>query len=301
MEKIFKNKELAASVRTLTKSYGTVYFCAKDIATSMGYANTKNAIKRHVEYEYKVTAGDLVRGSSRAPLRGNGSVTIYVAEPSVYQLIFGSELKVAKEFRLWVLEDVLPKQRVTGKVELRKRFGKEIECASEAETKKEVRVEREVCIRSELDLQIRVVNYIRRFYPSAIIFAGLGKLQDTVEKRKLSKCQGYTRGKPDITIMNGDGKYSGFCIEMKSPTGLGKFRADQYEPLEKMKEEGYKTLLSNDYELVIHEITRYFSGYEEKCRCCGGNFKNEAGLDEHVMKVHTAELEARKPRLLYKN
>jgi hypothetical protein len=88
---------------------------------------------------------------------------------------------------------------------------------------------------------------------------------------------------------------------MKSPTGLGKLRADQYEPLEKMKEEGYKTLLSNDYELVIHEITLYFSGYEEKCRCCGGNFKNEAGLNEHVMKIHTAELEARKPRLLYKN
>jgi prophage antirepressor-like protein len=192
MEKIFKNKELAASVRTLTKSYGTVYFCAKDIATSMGYANTKNAIKRHVEDEYNVTAGDLVRGSSRAPLRGNGSATIYVTEPGVYELIFGSELKVAKEFRLWVLEDVLPKLRVTGKVELRKRFGKEIECASEAETKKEVRVEREVYIRSDLDLQIRVVNYIRRFYPSAIIFAGLGKLQDTVEKRNLSKCQGPT-------------------------------------------------------------------------------------------------------------
>lgn len=99
---------------------------------------------------------------------------------------------MAKEFRLWVLEDVLQKLRVTGKVELRKRFGKEIECASEAETKKEVRVEREVYIRSDVDLQIRVLNYIRRFYPSAIIFAGLGKLQDTVEKRNLSNCQGPT-------------------------------------------------------------------------------------------------------------
>ena len=38
-------------------------------------------------------------------------------------------------------------------------------------------------IENETDLHCKVVQYIRRFYPEAIIVAGLGELRDTPAKR----------------------------------------------------------------------------------------------------------------------
>jgi prophage antirepressor-like protein len=47
MEKLFENKELNVSVRTVRRD-GEVLFYAKDVAESLGYVNTRDAIKKHV-------------------------------------------------------------------------------------------------------------------------------------------------------------------------------------------------------------------------------------------------------------
>ena len=62
------------------------------------------------------------------------------------------------------------------------------------------------------------MQYIRRFYPNAIIVAGLRELQDTPAKRINSWKKGYMKGQPDTMIMNCHPLYSGFCLEFKSPT-----------------------------------------------------------------------------------
>ena len=71
---------------------------------------------------------------------------------------------------------------------------------------------------NETDLHYKVVQYIRWFYPEAIIVAGLGALQDTCSKRITSWKKGCMKGQPDIMIMNYHKDYSGFCIEFKNPT-----------------------------------------------------------------------------------
>lgn len=45
MIKIFESEEFG-SMRTLEES-AKVFFCGKDVASALGYSNTKDAIKRH--------------------------------------------------------------------------------------------------------------------------------------------------------------------------------------------------------------------------------------------------------------
>lgn len=51
-------------------------------------------------------------------------------------------------------------------------------------------------------LIFKIVQYIRRFYPDAIIVAGLGENQDTPGKRIQSWKKGCMKGQPDIMILN---------------------------------------------------------------------------------------------------
>ena len=52
-------------------------------------------------------------------------------------------------------------------------------------------------IENETDLHYEVVQYIRRFYPEAIIIARLRENQDTAQKRIDSYGKGYMKGQPD--------------------------------------------------------------------------------------------------------
>ena len=50
--KIFENNEFG-SLRTLTDEHGRIMFCGKDVASALGYSNTKDAIRRHCRWGVK--------------------------------------------------------------------------------------------------------------------------------------------------------------------------------------------------------------------------------------------------------
>ena len=77
----------------------------------------------------------------------------------------------------------------------------------------------QIQIINEKDLHYKVVNFIRRFHPDAIVIAGLGELQDTSQKRTDAFYKGYVGGQPDIVIMNKHNSYAGFAIELKTRRG----------------------------------------------------------------------------------
>ena len=52
MIKIFKNEEFG-SLRILKDDNGRIMFCGKDVASALGYSNTKDAIKRHCRWGVK--------------------------------------------------------------------------------------------------------------------------------------------------------------------------------------------------------------------------------------------------------
>jgi hypothetical protein len=106
MEKLFRNQKLNVSVRTV-RCGDEILFYAKDVAKSLRYADTKRAVRAHVWKEDKYTLGCLKRGELIHPLPNGHPSTVLITEQGLYQLIFGSELNTAKEFRSWVFKDVL--------------------------------------------------------------------------------------------------------------------------------------------------------------------------------------------------
>ena len=73
-------------------------------------------------------------------------------------------------------------------------------------------------IGNETNLHYKVVDLIRRYYPDSILVGGLGENQDTEDKRLDSYKKGYTRGQPDLMVLDYHKDYKGLCIEFKSPT-----------------------------------------------------------------------------------
>lgn len=69
---------------------------------------------------------------------------------------------------------------------------------------------------------------------------------------------GYHRGSPDLIIQNLHKKYTGFVIEFKSPKGIGVLCENQAILLQEYSNNGYKVLVSNDYEEIVKNIILYF-------------------------------------------
>lgn len=93
------------AVRTI-KMDGEPWFIGKDVATVLGYSNTRDALAKHVDAEDKNTVA-IHDGI------GNPNKTV-INESGVYALIFGSKLPNAKAFKRWVTSEVLPAIRKRG-------------------------------------------------------------------------------------------------------------------------------------------------------------------------------------------
>ena len=112
---IFDNEEFG-SIRTLTEKKGNTMFVGKDVATILGYANTKKAIIDHVDKEDKqvVQLVDIQQGHETLPSNMVGSKVVIINESGVYSLVLNSKLPTAKRFKRWVTSEVLPQIRKTG-------------------------------------------------------------------------------------------------------------------------------------------------------------------------------------------
>ena len=107
---IFDSNEFG-EIRTLLIN-GEPWFIGKDVAESLGYANTSKAIKDHVNKEDKAVTKCYTPG-------GEQEMTV-INESGLYSLIFSSQLPNAKKFKKWVTSEVLPQIRKTGSYTLAK-------------------------------------------------------------------------------------------------------------------------------------------------------------------------------------
>lgn len=101
---IFQNAEFG-SVRSITVN-GEPYFVGKDVAEILGYKDTSDAMRRHVDDEDKLTRCFTDSGQSRE--------MYIINESGLYSLILSSKLPTAKRFKRWVTSDVLPAIRRHG-------------------------------------------------------------------------------------------------------------------------------------------------------------------------------------------
>ena len=56
--------------------------------------------------------------------------------------------------------------------------------------------------------------------------------------------------------------------------------------MEVLEQNGYKTLVSNDYDQIIVEITQYFQDVRYKCAHCPKAFKTVKTQESHEKCIH---------------
>ena len=101
---LFENNNFG-SIRTVLID-GEPWFVGKDVAAALGYSDTAQAIRKHVEEEDKGVVEMTTPG-------GIQKITI-INEPGIYSLALSSKLPSAKSFQRWITHDVIPTLRTTG-------------------------------------------------------------------------------------------------------------------------------------------------------------------------------------------
>ena len=258
IEKVFKYGETELSV---IKCKDDIWFRGKTLAEVLGYSNPLKAIHTHIDSEGKQEMLELLyKGGAQNghPFRNVQRETIYVNESGLYSLVLHSKLESAKEFKQWVTSQVLPSIRKTGRYDycIDHKYNNTLTFKIENET----------------DLHVKVISFLKKRYPHSLFTVTLGENQDTVFKRIDSFKKGYLRGSPDLIIKNLHKHYTGFCIEFKSPKGNGVLSLDQSMILLQYQNNGFKTLVSNDYDHIIEQIIEYFRDVRIKCSYCPRKF-----------------------------
>ena len=214
MKKKFKNIDLGVEITSYIDKQQIIWFKGKDVCEVLGYSKTRDALSRHVDNEDKKqlfsyhtsvhktgTVGSNTSVHKTGTVAPSGSMCTYINESGFYSLVLSSKLETAKKFKHWITSEVLPSIRKHGQYKMFSNPSNKM-----------------IMISNEKELHYKVVNLIRKYYPNAILVAGLGENQDTEKKRIDSYCKGYQRGQPDLMILNYHREYKGLCIEFKSPT-----------------------------------------------------------------------------------
>ena len=184
LEKKFTNEDLGIELTSYIDYKQNIWFLGKDVAKILGYSDTNQAIRKHVDEEDKykgpVKTTGQVDGEDRksCPVETTGQVRwcTFINESGFYSLLLSSKLETAKRFKHWVTSQVLPSIRKFGYYKL-----------FDNPKNKMFKIE------NETDLHYKVVHLIRNYYSDSILEAGLGENQDTENKRLDSYKKVYER------------------------------------------------------------------------------------------------------------
>lgn len=127
LESIFKNNEFG-QLRTFVDLEGKPWIAGVDVARALGFQNPSNAVKAHCKSNRTVKH----RMNNRL---SNGSCEItFIEETNFYRLVVKSTLPSAEKFQDWIVEEVLPSLRETGKYEIKEEVseGERLEAIKEA-------------------------------------------------------------------------------------------------------------------------------------------------------------------------
>ena len=105
---IFKNEEFGR-VRVVVID-NDPWFVGRDVAAALGYANTKDALAKHVDHEDKRIIQRSSGATFEIPARG---LTI-INESGLYSLMLSCRLASGKSFKRWITAEVLPTIRKNG-------------------------------------------------------------------------------------------------------------------------------------------------------------------------------------------
>ena len=106
--KLFNNPEFG-TIRVVTVECEP-WLVGKDVATALGYSNTKDALSAHVDDADK----RVIQRSDNTTLEIHNRGLTIINESGLYSLVLSSKLPTVKKFRRWVTSEILPSIRKTG-------------------------------------------------------------------------------------------------------------------------------------------------------------------------------------------
>ena len=111
-------------------------------------------------------------------------------------------------------------------------------------------------INNENSLQLEVVKFLRK---SGLLFSctHTEEMLDSDGKRIDANRHGFTSGMPDLMIYTSNHSFTGMAIELKNPWGTGALSSEQEDILEKLSDNGWFCLVSNDLTEVCNLILMY--------------------------------------------
>ena len=93
IEKSFKNEELGLELTSYIDKQQNVWFIGKDVSTILGYSDTDQSIRKHVDSEDQKSFPVVSTGYSK-----RGRPPIFINESGFYSLVLSSKLETAKKF-----------------------------------------------------------------------------------------------------------------------------------------------------------------------------------------------------------
>ena len=253
------NFDDSSAVRSLVHQ-GKIFLSSRDICNALGYSNCSQALTQHCSRDYIVELQNIASNPidletiSMSEVDGETALQKsyrlrekWLEEPACYQLISRSHRPEAKARMKWLYEEVVPSLRKTGTYSTHTR-------------------NQQVQLINESDLHYKVVEFIRKRYPSVKIIAGLGENQTTSEIRIDSWRKGYTKGQPDLMLPIRSGRKCGLALELKSPGWHHEASEHQKAFLQTLEMEGWQVVVSNSYEDILITVHHFLEKGKKRKR-----------------------------------
>ena len=168
-----------SDIRVEQNDKGEVLFCLKDVCSTLQLSNINHVINQLKEEFEGVTL-------NVTPLKTNGGIqnVTFITEPQLYFVMMRSRAKVAREFRQWICNEVLPSIRAQGAYVANKTHVDDHE--AEAESQKRcwyVKQLTDLCQKYNIsdEALVAAVNIAQRAFKQGYAIA-LNKSTDTTDK-----------------------------------------------------------------------------------------------------------------------
>lgn len=187
------NSEEFGEIRTVTID-NEPWFVGIDVAKSLGYANPKNAVPKHVSEEDKLGTQIEYAGQRR-------EVTV-INESGLYALIFGSKLESAKRFKRWVTSEVLPAIRKTGSYQKPMTIAEQIQLLAQGNQDHEERIEK---LENTMTIDYGQQKYLGDLVSRVVIEVLGGKKSnayDEIGKKVFAECNRDVKTYFDVNARN---------------------------------------------------------------------------------------------------
>lgn len=101
----------STAIRTFSDDYGNPIFCASDVCDVLGYVNGRQAVQKNCHQD-GVSTRDIIDSMGRTQ-----QITV-ITEGNLYRLLVKSRKEEAVRFEKWLMEELLPTIRKTGRYQM---------------------------------------------------------------------------------------------------------------------------------------------------------------------------------------